>query len=68
MNQTTAQRFAKECEDWLPFEWYHEKVTGGHVDTSTRVENVYRISLRRIPPRMQNGRYVMFQPTIACKH
>lgn len=68
MNHTTAQWFAKECEDWLPFEWYHEKVTGGYVDTLTRVENVYCISLHRILARMWNGRYVTFQPTIACKH
>lgn len=55
-NANTARHFYNQCEDWLPFERYHEKISGTLVDTSTRIENVYRISLRRIPAQHRNGR------------
>ena len=57
-NGNTAERFLTDCQNWLPFERYHEKITGLQVDTSTRIENVYRVSLRRIPEEHRNGRYV----------
>ena len=55
-NSNIAQKVWRECETWLPFEWYHQRITGAPVDTSTRIENVYQISLRRLPRQSCNGR------------
>lgn len=55
-NANVAARFFRECEDWLPFQRYHEKITDTVIDTSIRVENIYRISLRRLPDEARNGR------------
>ena len=57
-NANVAAKFWTDCETWLPFDRYHEKVTHTRVDTSTRIENVYRVSLWRLPERAQNGRLV----------
>jgi hypothetical protein len=64
-NENTSKRFTADCNRWLPYERYHEKISGAPVDTSTRVENVYRISLRKIPERYRNGRYVYMSTRIA---
>ena len=55
-NQNIASKMHAECMDWLPYERFHEKISGMDVDTSTRIENVYRVSLRRIPEHSRNGR------------
>lgn len=51
-----AARFRDTCHQALPFERYHEKISGLDVDTSTRIENVYRVDIRRIPLAHRNGR------------
>lgn len=55
-NWNKAERFFAECEDWLPFQRYHEKIRDTVIDTSIRVENIYRVSLRRLPNGARNGR------------
>ncbi|KAG6371989.1 hypothetical protein JVT61DRAFT_9007 [Boletus reticuloceps] len=57
-NSNLAKEFHRECSNSLPFDSYHEKITGAYLDTSTRVENIYRISLRRIPEHFRNGRSI----------
>lgn len=55
-NWNKGDKFFAECEDWLPFQRYHEKIKDTVIDTSIRVENIYRISLRRLPNQARNGR------------
>lgn len=55
-NWTKGERFFDQCEDWLPFDRYHEKTKDTLIDTSIRIENVYRVSLRRLPYGAKNGR------------
>ena len=37
-NSNIAQKIWQECETCLPFEWYHGRITGAPVDTSTQIE------------------------------
>ena len=55
-NRNKARRFRDICSQALPFERYHQKITGVNVDTSTRVENVYQVDMRRMPVGCRNGR------------
>ena len=54
-NANVTDKFWQDCETWLPFDRYHEKVTGTQVDTSTHIENIYHVSLWRLPENAQNG-------------
>ena len=58
INANVAAKFWTDCETWLLFDRYHKKVTHTHVDTSIHIENVYQVSLWRLPERAQNGRLV----------
>lgn len=68
-NQRKAKALYTECSIALPFDRYHEKITGTSFDQSLRVENVFTIMVHRVPRRMRHGRQVspeLFVPYGLC--
>lgn len=60
MHKHKAKVFRRRCEDSLPFDRYHDKITDSHFDQSLRVENVYTIDIYRLASQQRTGRYVIY--------